>query len=492
MLLQLPFANGPAEWEWAYRPPGLAGWWIAAVAAALLVGLAVLAGRREPPRGTLGGVVFLGVLFTFSLVRAQPGGFARVAGSLASRHTFGYLYDASLAPPTAALLADYPAATRHLNQHARTHPPGALLAVRAAAAAGRRLEKTFPGKGRAGLLAAAREALDRERQRARDRGRPAPEVLPSPWTAVLLALLLPALSAAAALPLHALARALGLSRAAALAAATLWLLVPARSLFTPSLDQALPLLLVFAAWLAAGEGRGRWAVAGLSLAAACFTSYGYLVAIPLVTAVALAGGARAATPPNQGTAGESSAGPDGETVATAASETSSKPARDDTAPWRWRAVLWLAAGFVLPWLALAAFAGYDPWAAFTAAMAAHRGIAVAGRGYLTWLLWNPYDFALLLGPPVALLALAAVLARPSRALAAPLAALWGMLALLWLSGTVRGEVGRIWLLVMPFACLSAAAALARRGALRPVPLLAATVPQALLAFALAASMVFVR
>lgn len=420
-------------------------------------------------------------------MRAQPGGFARVAAALASRHSFGYLYDAALAPPTAELLADFPAASRRLNQHARTHPPGALLAVRAVDALGRRLEQRFPGRNETGFVATAREALERERQRARDRGRPAPEALPSPWTAILLALLLPALSAAAALPLHALARALGLSAAAALTAATLWMLVPARSLFTPSLDQALPLLLVLAAWLAAGSGRLRWAGAGLCLAGACFTSYGYLVAIPLVAAVALAGGVRAST-----TAGEDRAGAAGESAVRAARNVSAKAAGEGTAPWRWRAALWLAAGFLLPWFLLVLLAGYDPWAAFTTAMTEHRGIAVAGRGYLTWLLWNPYDFALLVGPPFALLALAAALARPARPIAAPLAAWWGTLALLWLAGAVRGEVGRIWLLFMPFACLFAAAELARRDALRPAPLLAVAAPQAVLAFALAASMVFVR
>lgn len=471
VVLQLAFANGPAEWEWAYRPPGLSGWRLAALAAAGLVGIAARAARGAPTPITSAAVVLLGGLFTLALVAAQPDGFVRVAGSLASRHSFGYLYDVALAPPAAALLADYPAAARQLNQHARTHPPGALLLVRGLDTLARRLEGAEAGSepgSEPQLVAAARAALEHERQRARDRRRPVPEVLPSPWTAALLAVLLPALSAAAALPLLALARRLGLSPSAALAAAVLWMLVPARTLFTPSLDQALPLLLVAAAWLAAGRRRAGWIGAGLCLMAACFVSYGYLVGIPLVVAVALAGGAAPAPSPVE------------------AREAS--PAR-----WRWPAALWLAAGFALPWLALALVAGYDPWAAFTAALAEHRGLTVgqAARGYLTWLVWNPYDFALLLGPPVALLALAVAFVRPGRALAAPLAAWWATLVLLWLVGAVRGEVGRIWLLFMPFACLFAAAALARRDLLRPGPVLAIGVAQALLVFALGASMVFV-
>ena len=61
----------------------------------------------------------------------------------------------------------------------------------------------------------------------------------------------------------------------------------------------------------------------------------------------------------------------------------------------------------------------------------------------------------------------------------------------WLSGGVRGEVGRIWLLFMPFACLFAAAAPARPGAPRPGWPATLAGLEAGLAFALAASMVFV-
>ncbi len=458
VLFRAPFANGPAEWEWAYHGGGLDGWWPAAAAAAAILALAGVIVERGSLRGGALLLALLAWFFTLALVAAQPGSFGRVAASLASRHSFGYVYDAALAPPAGELLADYPAAARRLNQHARTHPPGALLAVRAMDALGRRLEHRAPGR-EPRVVTAAREALEEERRRARARRRPAPPVLPSPWTVALLALLLPGLSAAAAVPLVALARALGLAPAAGLAAAVLWALVPARSLFTPSLDQAMPLLAVAAAWLAARGGRVRWSAAGLCLAGACFVSYGYLVAVPVVAVIAVLASTGAAAPP-------------------------SVP--------RWPALPWLAAGFALPWAALAGAAGYDPWSALTSALAEHHAIAVAGRSYLTWLAWNPYDFVLLLGPPVALLGLAAGRAGLPRAVAAPWAAWCGTLGLLWLAGSVRGEAGRIWLLFMPFACLFAAAALARREALRPATLAALAGLEAALAFALAASMTFVE
>ena len=461
-LARLPFANGPAEWEWAWRPPGLAGWSPAAAAAAGLLAVALVVLARWAAAGRLAGraalpLLALGAwLFTLALAAAQPGGFGRVAASLASRHSFGYLWDAALAPPAGELLADYPRAARGLNQHARTHPPGPLLALRGLDALGARLAALAP-PGERGVLATAREALARERQRAGDRGRPVPARLPSPWTVVLLALLLPALSALAVFPLHALARRLGLAAPDALFAAALWALVPARSLFTPALDQALPLLLVGAAALAAGEGWARRLAAGAALGLAAFLSYGALAAVPLVAAAAWWGGGE----------GRRSRG-----LAS------------------WAA---LAAGFALPWLALALFAGYDPGAAFAAALADHRALAVAPRGYLTWLVWNPYDFALLLGPAVALPAIGALAApRPLRAVAV---VFWGTLYLLLLTGGVRGEVGRIWLPFMPWACLLAAAAvLAPREEPAAVPSAAAALPtlQAVLLLALATSMVFVR
>jgi hypothetical protein len=504
-----PWANGPAEWRWQYLPPGgldglgglggLEG--VAAPAPALpasLAALAALAGlgllwerrRLAAWRGTPPLAVVCGAIFTFALVAAQAGGFARVTAALVSRNSFGYVWDAALAPPTRALLADYPAASAGLNQHSLTHPPGPLLAVRtlgwldrvlpAPTADGTAGTAAEQGGGGGGLPSLAAAAIDREMARAHRHGRPVPRPPPGPWAVTALATLLPALSALAAWPLYLLARRWGLAPETALLAALLWLLAPARSLFTPSFDQALPVLLVGAAWLAAGGGRARAAAAGALLFAACFASYGCLPALPLVAVCA------ATTPAAAGRREESGAGGD----AAAASE----PAP----PWqRWSA---LAIGFTLPYLALAAAAGHDPWHAMRAALEIHQRIAVAPRSYATWLLWNPYDFALLASPAVVGLAALALFraawtggeadspagSAPGTGRASILGLLrddrpggwwatwtwWGLLALLLLSGGVRGEAGRIWLPWMPFACLFAAAAASAGGphlAARPHP-----------------------
>lgn len=441
----VPSANGPSEWQWPYRPSGLAGvglgfsliW-----AAALMLPLVYSAAhdRATDWRWALPLLIILGWTFPLLLAWAQPGGFPRVFDALASRHTFGYVFDAGLAPDTRTLLADWPAASAGLNQHSRTHPPGPLLAVRALDHLGRRLRPD--PKGERGLVSAAAASLRREvgrvahRSRLRDRhDRKTSRDFPAPGTLVLLAFLLPLASTLAAWPLHRLATGLGLAPGAALLAAALWLAVPARSVFTPSLDQALPLLVLTAAWLAvsaSSETGGRWRAlpAGGLLALAVFFSYGYLAAVPLVGLLALAAN------------------------------------RPLTWSASWKAAALLSAGFLLPWTALALFAGYDPWASFRTAVTQHHTIAVASRSYGTWLLWNPYDFLLLLGPAVLAPTALSLSGRETedRPLAGTALA-WGWWALLLgliVSGSVRGEVGRIWLFLMPFACILAAGEAVRR------------------------------
>ena len=467
---QLPAANGPREWEWVYRSPGLTGLGLL-VAALLMIVLSYLAAHDRPAdwRWALLLLIPLGWVVTLDLVQAQPSGFFRVLASLASRHSFGYVFDAGLAPPTRELLADYPKASSGLNQHARTHPPGPILAVRALDRIGRLFPEANPGDGSLGGYAA--EVLQHEAQRAGDRSRPVPRELPAPATLVLLAMLLPALSALTAWPLHRLALALGLPPGAALLAVTLWLLAPARSLFTPSLDQALPVFLVAAAWLAATGGGGRSLLAGLLAAGCVFFSYGYLAALPLVALLALL--PRPAATPAAGEENEGGSRPLRSTVIRAAA---------------------LAAGLLLPWLGLALFAGYDPWASFQAAMVQHRAIAVTSRSYSTWLLWNPYDLLLLLGPAVAGLAAAAL--RPRRERTAGFRALawgwWVLLAVLVVSGSVRGEAGRIWLFLMPFACVLAGGAAIERWPPRSTWITLLLLAQATLILTLAANLVFVR
>jgi hypothetical protein len=481
VVRQLPSANGPAEWRWAYHPAGLEGLGLL-LAAALMVALTWWAAqdRAGDARWALPLFIALGWVLTLDVARGEAGGFRRVMEALSSRHVFGFVFDEGLAPDTRELLADYPAATAQLNQHTRTHPPGALLLVRGLDQIGRRLPAAKPGSDT--LVSVAAESLSREVQRAADRKRPVPRHPPAAWTLVLLAVLLPGFSALAAWPLHRLALRLGLPPNPALLAVAFWILVPARSLFTPSLDQALPFLLLTAAALAAGPGRRRPFAAGLFLFLCLFVTYGYLAPAALV-------GLLAVSQPLS----------DAQNVQETADGTEAGSRRD---AWR-RAALragLLAAGALLPWIVLAVFTGHNPLAAFRDAMVQHRVIAVESRTYSTWLLWNPYDFILLLGPAVVGLAATALVSRGTprgmpwekRTGAFRILAWgwWALFLLLLASGSVRGEVGRIWLMLMPFACLLAAGAAAERWDRRSVWAGILLLLQAALLLALAANMTF--
>ncbi len=79
------------------------------------------------------------------------------------------------------------------------------------------------------------------------------------------------------------------------------------------------------------------------------------------------------------------------------------------------------------------------------------------RSYGLWLLGNPIDFAVFLGFPIVILLLYNLIKRiPFPKSLLPIAiATFGTLILLWLSGIVRGEVGRLWMYFGPLVVLIA-------------------------------------
>jgi hypothetical protein len=118
------------------------------------------------------------------------------------------------------------------------------------------------------------------------------------------------------------------------------------------------------------------------------------------------------------------------------------------------------ATFVAPILA-----GHHPLASAREALRIHREFFTEPRAYPLWLAFDPLDLAVFVGLPVAvsLIVAAAHAAERLRARAAlspdeafRLAAL-AMLALLLLSGQTRGEVGRIWIPIMPVLLVAALA-----------------------------------
>ena len=106
---------------------------------------------------------------------------------------------------------------------------------------------------------------------------------------------------------------------------------------------------------------------------------------------------------------------------------------------------------------LPALLGHEPVRALTTALSIHREMYTAPRSYGLWLAFNPLDLALFLGVPVAVggvLALVASVRRaPRGGRGDPLArfrvAVFGGVAVLLILGVTRGEVGRLWIPLMP-------------------------------------------
>jgi hypothetical protein len=113
------------------------------------------------------------------------------------------------------------------------------------------------------------------------------------------------------------------------------------------------------------------------------------------------------------------------------------------------------AGTFLLWAVYWAIFGVTMWEIYAAAAPARHDLE---RSYTVWLVGNLYDFGIFAGLGLFLLALPNRGDRSTEktAVLALLAAFWGTLLLFNLSGSIRGEVGRIWLMFAPFPALLAA------------------------------------
>jgi methylthioxylose transferase len=121
--------------------------------------------------------------------------------------------------------------------------------------------------------------------------------------------------------------------------------------------------------------------------------------------------------------------------------------------------------------AFAAVTGFDPIGTLRAIEQVYRFGIASERPYWFWLAGSPTAFLLMLGLPIAWLALRA-LARADDAAVA----IFAVIAIAAVAGFTKAEVERIWLCFAPLVCLAAATALRERH-LRPV--LAALGAQAL-------------
>jgi hypothetical protein len=217
--------------------------------------------------------------------------------------------------------------------------------------------------------------------------------------------------------LYLLARELSDERTARIAA-LLFVFVPTSLLYgATSADALFATLGVAAAAFLLGRGRGRRLLGAVLLALAAFFSYALLAVGAWAVVVSWRRrGAAAAV----------------------------------------RLALVCAAALVVVYLALYLVTGFDLVAAVRATDARYREGIASFRPYLFWFFGSPAAFLLMLGP-VAWFAARSLAAREAAALALAL-----VIAVSVLAGYTKAETERIWLFLVPFACLAAARSLPAR------------------------------
>jgi hypothetical protein len=123
-----------------------------------------------------------------------------------------------------------------------------------------------------------------------------------------------------------------------------------------------------------------------------------------------------------------------------------------------RAALVLAGTCVAAWLALngvlAAAYGYDPIGALRATEAVYRNSVASVRPYAFWAVGSPVAWGAMLGLPIAAAALRSAARGDDAAIALAV-----VIAIAAVGGFSKAETERIWLFLVPFACVAAAPAI---------------------------------
>jgi methylthioxylose transferase len=137
-----------------------------------------------------------------------------------------------------------------------------------------------------------------------------------------------------------------------------------------------------------------------------------------------------------------------------------------------RAALVLAGGCAAAWLALngvlAAACGYDPIGALRATETVYRNSVASVRPYAFWAFGSPVAWGAMLGLPIAAAALRSAVRGDDAAIALAV-----VIAIAMLGGFTKAETERIWLFLVPFACVAAAPAISARRTTGVVALLLA-------------------
>ncbi len=422
----------PRQWEWLPRARDLQlGYFtLASVLLCLAtVGLVgrVLARRDSPRLRVCGALVLMCVLASGAMLLApvadDPVVVATLGATTTSVGAMGYYGLAVKFDSLAAGFRMYVTRDTALGMPGRiqTHPPGPFLWAHW----GRRLTQHWPALAQAAMgFLHWRYGFTPEHLHGFALGYAMPGTInvaeaPGAWLHGLVTTLCGGL-----LPITAYLLAAGLwDRRAGLAAAVIAATLPALLAFVPSIDGMAAVLgmlpVVGVAWALRRNSFLLALLAGVALAMALLWSTGLAAVLGPMAGICLA----AARPGLQGL--RASPRPLwllGVALLTAVAA---------------HAMLFLATGYSLP-------------RDFQVMSAVHHG-QVGGRSYWLWLPMNVWDFVLFMGPTLALLVSASVVRMrllPSEVRGAVLGMVGTWLVIL-LSGVTRGEVGRIWLFMMP-------------------------------------------
>ncbi len=413
-----------AVWHWPYLLRPWTQWWPALLAG---VGFLLILGwwlRRRNSSGwetavTLSLLAITIFFLQWGLVYAgNPQPSAELVNRTLAVQTNGYFWTAAHIDDLAATLRHYPDAMPQFeSEHAQTHPPGLIIANRA----------TISLMGRWPVLA----------QRIAQFVRPLRCIdlwLLDQETAVTAALgiwaYLPLIIAAIIVfPAYGLAHMLSKNSSGKLAVTAG--IIPSLILFAPLPDQLfsfLTLLVVIVfhrAWHK--QKNGAFFLAGLLLSLNTFFSVGNAAILVLLGVYALL--------------------------------------KLWIAPVKWpRFLAWAGfflAGLAIIWLAYWLGWGVPPWKIVQTGIEQHYNLVTSQRDYGIWLGYNLLDLALFTGIPAMTAFILALTAVPNQIrqrtltdkqqLALSTAVL---ILLLALSGSTRGEVGRIWLFFMPLLLIS--------------------------------------
>jgi hypothetical protein len=426
----LPALRGPApdtrEWHWPYELRPLGRWWLPLLAAAVmwLIDIWWLRQRRSATALGLAGLVLGSLLLQLGLVYAhRPEVAAELIDRTLANETNGYFAVAAETSDMTDLLHTFPQVMPTLpSEHARTHPPGLILAqwltIRAGAAVSPLAPAIYPLRCTDLWLlnqpAAAVAAL-------------------GVWA------FLPLVAAAfTVVPVYYLGFRLYDANVARLSAMFVAAL-PSLLLFAPTPDQLFALLstLTFLVWLVAVQRRSapHAFLAGLLLSGSIFLSLGNgALVVALAVFVLLH---------------------------------ANHQSRIVNLEW----LIWFLAGLASVWVVYWVGWGVAPWDVTGVALQQHYTLVTSQRRYDWWLVYNLVDVFLFAGPVVVMGFVAAFLtairhlsSSTAEAAGRLAIALGLLLIILNLTGSARGEVGRLWLFFIPLLAVIATGYLFSSGA----------------------------